>query len=158
MISKHGLPLIAAEAAEAVRRELIPRAALVTPNLPEAEALAGIAVANPGDMREAARRIHALGAAAVLVKGGHLAGEALDVLFDGDEWHEFPSQRIDTRHTHGTGCTYSAAITAGLACGRPLVEAVAAAKAFITEAIRGNPGLGRGCGPVNHFAPVQRTS
>ena len=96
-----------------------------------------------------------MGARAVLIKGGHLEGDATDVLFDGAEWREFPAPRIATRHTHGTGCTYSAAITAGLASGLALAEAVGRAKQYIPEAIQTNPGLGRGCGPVNHHAEVR---
>jgi hydroxymethylpyrimidine/phosphomethylpyrimidine kinase len=91
-----------------------------------------------------------MGARAAIVKGGHAAGEPVDVLFDGAAFHEFPSPRAETRHTHGTGCTHSAALTACLALGMPLVEAAARAKRFIYEAIRANPGLGAGCGPVNH--------
>jgi hydroxymethylpyrimidine/phosphomethylpyrimidine kinase len=144
MVSKHGAPL-----GGGAWEELLPHAALVTPNLPEAEALTGLS-----DMRCAAERLVAMGARAALVKGGHSGGDALDVLFDGSGFTEFPAPRIDTRHTHGTGCTYSAAITAGLACGLPLLQAVARAKRFITEAIRTNPGLGQGCGPVNHHAEV----
>ena len=96
-----------------------------------------------------------MGARAVLIKGGHLEGDATDLLFDGAEWREFPAPRIATRHTHGTGCTYSAAIAAGLAHGIALGEAVAQGKRFIDAAIRSNPGLGRGSGPVNHFAEVR---
>lgn len=152
MISKHGAPLIADDAREALARELIPRARLITPNLPEAEALTGLSIRDPADMRRAALRLREIGAAAVLIKGGHLTVGAIDVLLDGDAWHEYPAERIETRHTHGTGCTYSAAITAGLALGLPMPEAVRRAKAFITEAIRTNPGLGAGSGPVNHHA------
>jgi hydroxymethylpyrimidine/phosphomethylpyrimidine kinase len=152
MISKHGAPLIAAEARDLVRRLLLPVAALVTPNLHEAEALTGIEIAGVEDMREAARRLTGLGAGAALVKGGHLTGDAVDILFDGKDFHDYPGHRIDTPHTHGTGCTYSAAITAGFALGRPLVEAVGRAKLFIANAIATNPGLGGGNGPVNHFA------
>ena len=152
MVSKHGLPLLPEAAAHAVRQHLLPRAALVTPNLPEAEALTGIAIRGIEEMRAAAVRIHAMGARAVLIKGGHLETEATDLLFDGANWREFPAPRIATRHTHGTGCTYSAAITAGLASGLPLGEAVARAKLFIQRAIQTNPGLGQGCGPVNHLA------
>jgi hydroxymethylpyrimidine/phosphomethylpyrimidine kinase len=123
--------------------------------VPEAEALAGLSIRTPDDIREAACRILKLGAGAVLIKGGHLEGDAIDVLFDGAEWREFPAPRVATRHTHGTGCTYSAAITASLARGLPLADAVALAKRFIHEAIRTSPGLGRGCGPVNHFAEVR---
>ncbi len=152
MISKHGAPLITEEARAVLAEKLLPQAALATPNLHEAAALAGCEVESPEQMEEAARRIHERTGAAVLVKGGHLTGEAADVLFDGREirWHRAP--RIETRHTHGTGCTYSAAITACLAMGAPLPDAVARAKRFIAEAIRTNPGLGRGSGPVNHHA------
>jgi hydroxymethylpyrimidine/phosphomethylpyrimidine kinase len=155
MISKHGLPLLPASAVRLVREELLPRAALVTPNVPEAEALTGAAIRTLDDMHRAARRIHQMGARAVLIKGGHLASGATDVLFDGTQAREFPAARIETRHTHGTGCTYSAAITAGLARGLALGDAVAGAKRFIHEAIRTNPGLGRGGGPVNHHAEVR---
>lgn len=154
MISKHGAPLVEAEAREAIATRLVPRAYLLTPNLAEAEALTGIEVEDAGGMRRAAERLASMGAHAVLVKGGHLSGSATDVLFADGQWHEFPAERIPTRHTHGTGCTYSAAIAAELARGTPLVAAVARAKAFITEAIRTNPGLGRGTGPVNHHAPL----
>ena len=154
MISKHGAPLIADDARAALTGSLIPRARLITPNIPEAEALTGITIRNPAEMRRAALRLREMGAAAVLVKGGHLGRSAVDILLDGEEWHDYPAERIETRHTHGTGCTYSAAITAGLALGLPLEEAVRRAKVFITEAIRTNPGLGAGSGPVNHHAPV----
>ena len=152
MISKHGAPLVEAEARDAIAKLLVPRAYLLPPNLAEAEALTGIQVEDAGGMRRAAERLASMGAQAVLVKGGHLSGCAIDVLFAGGEFHEYPAERIPTRNTHGTGCTYSAAIAAELARGTPLVAAIARAKAFITEAIRTNPGLGRGSGPVNHHA------
>jgi hydroxymethylpyrimidine/phosphomethylpyrimidine kinase len=154
MISKHGLPLLPEAGMRAVREQLLPHAALVTPNLPEAEALIGGTIRNLDDVRRAACLIRSMGARAVLIKGGHLESDATDVLFDGTEYREFPAPRIATRHTHGTGCTYSAAITAGLAAGAALGDAVARAKRFIHEAIRTNPGLGHGCGPVNHHAEV----
>lgn len=154
MISKHGAPLIAADASAVLAEKLLPLASLVTPNLHEAEALAGRPVRSPEEMEEAARRLHGRCGAAVLVKGGHLEGEAADLLFDGKEVHWYRAPRLDTPHTHGTGCTYSAAITACLACGLPLHAAVERAKRFIAEAIRTNPGLGRGSGPVNHHAPA----
>jgi hydroxymethylpyrimidine/phosphomethylpyrimidine kinase len=147
MISKHGAPLM--EGGAAVWPELLACAALVTPNIPEAELLTGAA-----DPRVAGRRLHEMGARAALIKGGHAAGDATDILFDGAEWHEFPAARIDTRHTHGTGCTLSAAIVASLAAGLTLRDAVSRAKAFVHEAIRTNPGLGRGSGPLNHHAEV----
>jgi hydroxymethylpyrimidine/phosphomethylpyrimidine kinase len=155
MVSKHGLPLAPESAMRAFRDRLLPQAALVTPNVPEAEVLTGLAIRDMESMRRAALRIHELGARAVLIKGGHMPGDATDVLYDGAAWREFPAPRLETRHTHGSGCTYSAAITAGLAQALPLAEAVARAKAFIHEAIRTNPGLGHGCGPLNHHAEVR---
>ena len=154
MISKHGLPLMEERAVEAMRRKLLPRAALITPNLPEAAHLTGHPVDSLHAMRDAARMLVDAGAGAALIKGGHLAGSATDVLFDG-AFHEFPAVRRQTPHTHGTGCTYSAAIAAGLARGLSLVDAVSSAKCFIDNAIRTNPGLGHGHGPVNHFAPLR---
>lgn len=155
MISKHGAALMEKDAQEELIRELLPLAWLVTPNLHEAAALASIPVHDLKSMREAGRRILSLGPKAVLVKGGHLPGAAVDLLMeDGENVLEYPGERIDTLHTHGTGCTYSAAITAGLAAGLPLPQAIARAKSFVSRAIRGNPGLGRGAGPVNHHAPV----
>ncbi len=155
MVSKHGLPLLPEDAVRAVRECLLPRATLITPNAPEAEALTGRPVRDLAAMREAAEQLVKMGARAALIKGGHVAGAATDVLFDGREMREFTAPRFDTRHTHGTGCTYSAAITACLAKGFPLADAVVRAKAFIQEAIRTNPGLGAGCGPVNHHAGIR---
>lgn len=156
MISKHGSRLMAEDAQEALLAELLPRATLVTPNLPEASALTGMEIRTIAEMRDAAQSLHGRTGAAVLVKGGHLEGAAVDILFDGKEFREYRAERIQTLHTHGTGCTYSAAITACLASGLALPEAVERAKAFVTEAIRTNPGLGGGCGPVNHHAhPIQ---
>lgn len=157
MISKHGAALVSEDARQAIARQLIPRACLLTPNLHEASALAGIPIRDLGDMRRAAERLCDLGARAVLVKGGHLAGSATDILLAAGQWYEFPAPHIETQHTHGTGCTYSAAIAAGLAWGQALPEAVASAKAFITEAIRSSPGLGRGSGPVNHHAVMPQS-
>ncbi len=154
MISKHGAVLVSEAARSAIASKLLPRAFLVTPNLDEAGALTGLAVTSIEAMREAARRLCAMGAKAALVKGGHLTGAATDILFADGEFHEFPAARIETRHTHGTGCTYSAAITAGLAAGQDLVAAVGRAKRFISEAIATAPGLGSGAGPVNHHARV----
>jgi hydroxymethylpyrimidine/phosphomethylpyrimidine kinase len=154
MISKHGAPLMDEDARRAVAERLLKRAFLVTPNLAEASALTGYQVSDVAAMKKAARELCDLGPRAVLVKGGHLAESPIDILYYEGRWHEFPTERIDTRHTHGTGCTYSAAITAGLARGMSLIEAVTRAKRYITEAIRTNPGLGHGSGPVNHHAPV----
>lgn len=156
MISKHGSRLIDKDAQQALMKDLLPHAVLVTPNLPEASVLLGTEITSVAQMRDAARELFQRTGTPVLVKGGHLEGAATDILFDGTEIHEYRDERVWTSHTHGTGCTYSAAITAGLAIGIPLPEAIERAKAFITEAIRTNPGLGRGCGPVNHHArPLQ---
>jgi hydroxymethylpyrimidine/phosphomethylpyrimidine kinase len=154
MVSTHGAFLLAENARLVLRDELLPLATLVTPNLQEAAALSGLAVSDVDSMRRAAERIAAAGARAVLVKGGHLAGTPVDILFSGGQWFEFTAERVNTRHTHGTGCAYSAAITAGLALGWELPEAIRRARLWITEAIRTSPGLGSGTGPINHFAPV----
>lgn len=149
MISKQGARLI--ETASMGR--LIERAYLLTPNIPEAAELVGFPVEDRASMHRAAEVLIGMGARNVLVKGGHLPGDAFDLLYlEGGDCQEFSAGRIDTSHTHGTGCTYSAAITAELAKGTGLVQAVSLAKTFVTEAIRSNPGLGHGCGPLNHFA------
>ena len=157
LTGKQGQVLLDGGAITVLRDELLPHAALITPNVPEAEALAGLAIRGPEEMRRAAEILHKLGARAILIKGGHLEGDAqiLDVLLDGGEWHEFPAPRLATHHTHGTGCTYSAAIAAGLARGQTLPEAVARAKQYLHEAIRTAPALGSGCGPLNHHAAIE---
>jgi hydroxymethylpyrimidine/phosphomethylpyrimidine kinase len=154
MISKHGAPLLSPDARSALLGSLLPRAFLVTPNLHEAEALAGMPVADVQAMEIAARRIAELGPAAVLVKGGHLADKAVDVLYWRGTVQHLVARKIATVHTHGTGCTYSAAITAELAKGRSLPDAVEIAKRFITAAIETSPGIGKGFGPVNHHARI----
>jgi hydroxymethylpyrimidine/phosphomethylpyrimidine kinase len=149
MMAKGGARLLDDEAVGTMLTELIPRAYLVTPNAEEAAALAGVPVRTLNDAREAAKRIAALGPAAVIVKGGHLdSADAIDILYDGRDLIELRAERIKTRHTHGTGCTFSSAIAANLALGFPLGEAVAKAKTYLTEAIRRAPGLGRGHGPL----------
>ena len=153
MISKHGDSLLDGGAVETLKARLFPKAALVTPNLHEAAALLGRAVESEEGMREAARAVCDLGAAAALVKAGHLpGGEAVDLFYDGSDFVRLAAPRIETPHTHGTGCTYSAAITALLARGETLAEAVREAKNFITRAIAGAPGIGHGHGPVDHLA------
>ena len=152
MISKHGATLMSDDARQALLAMLMPLATLVTPNLNEAAAMSGLPVTSLEQMQEAARVLAGLGAQAVLIKGGHLAGAAIDLLYDGAQFHTYSAPRIETAHTHGTGCTYSAAITALLARGLSLTDVLPRAKQYITEAIRTNPGLGRGHGPVNHFA------
>jgi hydroxymethylpyrimidine/phosphomethylpyrimidine kinase len=152
MISKHGLSLMTDRARACIAELLLPQAFLVTPNLHEAAALAELPVQDTASMEEAAKRIAALGAKSVLIKGGHLAGEATDVLLWQGRFFHYSVARIDTANTHGTGCTYSAAITAELAKGLALPDAVEIAKRFVTSAIQSNPGLGHGAGPVNHHA------
>jgi hydroxymethylpyrimidine/phosphomethylpyrimidine kinase len=152
-VSKHGDLLLAEDAVEELRKRILPLASLVTPNLPEASGLAGVAVGSRDDMRRAADAILALGAGAVLVKGGHLetSAEAADVLVSGglEEW--LTTERIDTPNTHGTGCTISSAITSYLAMGWELVESVRAGKTFVTEAIRHALDIGEGIGPVDQL-------
>lgn len=148
LFSKNGTRLSSANP-----QPLFPFAALLTPNLAEAAELTGRPVRTLPEMRDAARALADQGARSVLIKGGHLEGSlSIDLLFHQGAFTQFPADRIETPHTHGTGCTYSAAITALLACGLDLVTSTARAKTFITEAIRSNPGLGAGHGPVNHWA------
>lgn len=152
MVSKHGLALIDPEAEETLRKLLIPRAHLITPNIPEAERISERSIRNLSEMEKAANSIAKLGVKHVLIKGGHLENEASDVLWSEGQVARFPAARIDTQNTHGTGCVFSAAITAHLSYGRGIFDAVTRAKAFITEAIETNPRLGEGYGPVNMFA------
>ena len=156
MVAKSGDRLLREDAVEALRRELLPLAAVLTPNLPEAEVLVGRSIENDQDIREAARAILDLGPRAVVVKGGHRTGDADDVLFDGREFHVLHAERVDTPNTHGTGCTFSAAIAAYLAQGLDVVDAVQHAKAYLTEAIRRSGPLGRGHGPVAHDWLLER--
>ena len=153
MVAQSGAALIEATARTALLQELVPLATLVTPNLPEAEALTGMTIASVGDMRTAARQLIDRGAQACLVKGGHLGGgESVDVFDDGRNAIELRTVRLPTRHTHGTGCQLSAAITAELARGVPLLDAVERGKQFITVAIRHGLALGKGAGPANPLA------
>ncbi len=153
MRAKSGDALLRKEAESALIERLLPLAYVVTPNLLEAEAISGMQISSLEDMREAAREIASLGSKFVLVKGGHLedVDEAVDVLFDGTSFYDFRSPRINTKNTHGTGCTYSAAICAGLAKGLDIMEAIGGAKNYITEAIKRSFDLGKGHGPLNHF-------
>jgi hydroxymethylpyrimidine/phosphomethylpyrimidine kinase len=151
MVAKAGDPLLQPDARAALVEAVLPLAEVVTPNLPEAAVLADLPVATEADMEEAARRIHARGARHVLVKGGHLKDSATDILYDGRGFTRFPAARLESTNTHGTGCTLSAAIAAGLAHGRPLVTAVGEAKAYVTAAIREGFRVGRGVGALCHF-------
>ena len=155
MVAKSGASLLQPDAVQAIIARLLPLALVVTPNLAEAEALSGHTIAGLDGMRQAARQIHGLGPRYVVVKGGHLQGRAIDLLFDGNAFAEFDAERIDTPHTHGTGCVFSAAITAELAYGRPVPDAVAAAKRFVTSAIRHGFPLGKGYGPTDPMAAAR---
>lgn len=149
-VSKHGDSLLAPEAVGAVRSALIPLATVVTPNLYEVAQLTGVEVESESGLRKAAEAVKALGPRWVLVKGGHLPGEAVDLLFDGESEHYFRAPRLDNRHTHGTGCTLASAIASHLARGADVPAAVAAAKDYVTGAIAAGFALGSGIGPVDH--------
>ena len=152
MVAKSGDRLLDDDAIAAVKTKLLRRAYVVTPNIPEAEALTGVSIASDVDRREAAKRLHGMGAPAVIIKGGHFpASDITDLLYDGSTFTEFRGERVPGRHTHGTGCTFAAALAAQLALGRWLVEAIPLVQAYIAGAIRNAPGLGSGNGPVDHF-------
>ena len=156
MVAKSGDALLEPEARDALIRKLLPLAAVVTPNLPEAEVLCGFPITNLQDMRKAAAAIHELGPETVVVKGGHLlsSGLSTDLFFDGKDFEELTERRIDTRNTHGTGCTFASAIAARLALGDSTREAVRAAKRYVTRVLKASAGLsiGHGHGPMNHMA------
>ncbi|HEX8691873.1 MAG TPA: bifunctional hydroxymethylpyrimidine kinase/phosphomethylpyrimidine kinase [Longimicrobium sp.] len=155
MVATSGDRLLDADAERTIARELLPLAALATPNLDEAALLVGEALEDEAGMRRAAAALVEMGARAALVKGGHLrAPELVDVLFDGREWREWRRPKLDTRSTHGTGCTLSAAVAAGLAHGRPLRRAVEDALEYVQRALAAAPGLGSGHGPLNHMVPA----
>jgi hydroxymethylpyrimidine/phosphomethylpyrimidine kinase len=152
MVAKSGDRLLDADALDALTRDLLPLAAVVTPNLPEAEVLTGRPVRTVEEQREAARLIVGLGARAAVVKGGHAdSAEIVDVFFDGAAFTEFRAERVPGTSTHGTGCTFSAAIAAQLALGRGVLEAIPAAQAYVARAIQNAPGLGHGHGPMGHL-------
>lgn len=153
MVAKGGDHLLDASAVHALRTVLVPLATVLTPNVPEAEVLTGLTITTVGGLREAAARLVGMGARSVVVKGGHLtlaSGRAVDVWHDGTRVVELDAERIATSHTHGTGCTFSSAVAAGLALGHDVETSVRAAKAYVTGAIRHAPGLGHGHGPLNH--------
>ena len=155
MVAKGGASLLVDEAVESLRTRLVPRATVLTPNLPEAEALTGRTVSGDGDMDALGEALLALGPQAVLLKGGHMAGGVVrDRLVTAAGIRIFENPRIDTMHTHGTGCTLASGIAAGLAQGLTLEEAVGRAEAYLHEAIRTAPGYGGGHGPVNHLHTV----
>jgi hydroxymethylpyrimidine/phosphomethylpyrimidine kinase len=151
MVAKGGDHLLEAAAVAALRDVLLPLADVLTPNMPEAEVLTGLTIRSVDDMKQAAVRLISLGARSVIVKGGHLDGPATDVWHDGTRWVELSTPRIDTVHTHGTGCTFSSAIAAGLAQGLDIEAAIRQAKEYVTGAIAHAPGLGSGHGPLHHL-------
>lgn len=155
MVAKGGHALLSGDAVETLKRRLLPFASLITPNLPEAEILSGMRITNPREMEAAAEMMLTLGVPAVLLKGGHLPGdELIDLLATEEGTEVFESRRIDSRHTHGTGCTLASAIAAGLAQGLSLRDAVLRGRSYVQAALRAAPGLGRGHGPLNHSVTV----
>lgn len=156
MVSTSGRALLAPDAVQALVRELLPLAAVVTPNLPETSVLVGREITTVENMHAAARELIAQGAKAVVIKGGHLDGDAVDVFFDGKTFLQLSQPRCSTQNTHGTGCTFSSAIAASLAKGMPLANAVREAKGYISQAIAHAEPLGHGHGPVNHFYAMTR--
>lgn len=151
MVSKSGYALMNPEAVGTLIKELIPLVTVVTPNIPEAEIIAGIKIKNLGDMERASKIIYNIGPKNVLLKGGHLIGDAVDVLYDGKSFIYLENERINTKNTHGTGCTLSSAIASNLALGMDIREAVKKAKQYITTAIQHSLSIGCGSGPTNHF-------
>lgn len=155
MISKSGYSLLKPEAKKNLIEYLIPMAYILTPNVPEAEEITGLHIENIEDMKEVGKKILELGPKYVLMKGGHLEGDAVDVLIGENTFEVFKQERLDRKNTHGTGCTISSAITAHLALGYSIEKAVELSKIYITEAIRNSFDIGKGVGPVNHFYSFQ---
>jgi len=151
MVAKSGDRLLREDAVRALRTDLLPLALVVTPNLPEAETLAGVTIGSRADLEDAARRIAALGPRYVLIKGGHAPGDPIDILYDGRAFREYPGARIATTSTHGTGCTLSAAIVAYLARGLAVEDAVGRAKEYVVAAMCAASPIGRGHGPLHHL-------
>lgn len=156
MYAKNGCPLMEMNAVDTLIDVVVPLADVLTPNIPEAEKIAGMQIASVADMEAAAEKIHGMGCRAVVVKGGHASGTALDVLFDGRKIRHYETERIQTKNTHGTGCTFSSAIASNLAGGMDVEEAVRKAKDYVTMAIRHSLAIGKGCGPTNHFYDLYR--
>ncbi len=151
MYAKNGCPLMDPDSIDTLISEVVPLADVLTPNIPEAEKIAGITINNHEDMEKAAKIIHKMGCRMVLVKGGHSEGDATDILFDGEGFFYYTSPRIDTKNTHGTGCTYSSAIASNLALEMPISQAVEQAKKYVTTAIAHALDIGKGNGPTHHF-------
>jgi len=157
MVSKSGAKLLESSAVTSLKSDLIPIAFIVTPNIPEAEVISGIKIKTIEDMKESAEIIRDLGPENVLIKGGHLENnrEATDILYDGTDYFEISTRWIKTKNTHGTGCTYSAAICANLAKGIGVIDAVSNAKDYVTEAIEKSLAIGKGHGPLNHYYNIK---
>lgn len=151
MMAKNGCPLMNPDAISTLIKLIIPLADVLTPNLPEAEKITGHSISSTADMEKAAVTIFQMGSRNVLIKGGHAPGDALDILYDGNQFYRYSAKRISTKNTHGTGCTYSSAIAANLALGMNLPEAVKQAKHYVTTAIEHALSIGKGCGPTHHF-------
>ena len=151
MYAKNGAPLMATTAIDCLIKTIIPIATILTPNIPEAQKISGHMINKVSEMKEAAKIIYDLGGAGILIKGGHLATEATDLFYDGRNFFEFEAARINTKNTHGTGCTYSSAIAANLANGLSTIESIAKAKDYITGAIASSLNIGKGHGPLNHL-------
>lgn len=156
MYAKNGCPLMDPSAVDALIETILPLADVLTPNIPEAERITGMEIRSVTDMEAAARKIHDMGSKTVVVKGGHAIGNALDVLFDGKQMHHFETERIATKNTHGTGCTFSSAIASQLALGMDICKAVEKAKVYVTTAITHSLAIGKGCGPTHHFYELYR--
>ena len=156
MYAKNGCPLMQPQAIDTLIEKIIPLATVLTPNIPEAEVICKREIKTEQDMKVAATQIYGLGCRAVLVKGGHYIGNAVDILFDGKEFYRIETKRINTKNTHGTGCTLSSAIASNLALGRDVPTAVRNAKEYVTMAIEHSLSIGKGCGPTNHFYELYR--
>lgn len=158
MYAKNGCPLMDPNSIETLIKVIIPHADLLTPNIPEAEKISNIRIGSSEDMKIVAKRIYDMGCKNVLVKGGHAIGNALDVLYDGKEFYYFETRRINTKNTHGTGCTFSSAIASNLALGMTMPAAVDKAKKYITTAIEHSLNIGKGNGPTHHFYDLYKNS
>ncbi|HBM75664.1 MAG TPA: bifunctional hydroxymethylpyrimidine kinase/phosphomethylpyrimidine kinase [Clostridiaceae bacterium] len=156
MVAKNGCPLMRPDSMDTLIQKILPLSDVLTPNIPEAEKIAEMKIGSAKDMESAAIRINRMGAKNVLIKGGHAIGDALDILFDGERFYRFTAERIETKNTHGTGCTYSSAIASNLALGFDLQEAVKRAKEYVTTAIKHSLSIGKGCGPTHHFYDLYR--
>jgi hydroxymethylpyrimidine/phosphomethylpyrimidine kinase len=156
LVASSGDRLLDEDGVHALRAELLPRARVVTPNIPEAEALSGVRITSPDAAREAARRIQSMGPRSVIITGGHRSGaNVIDLLLDDERFYEYAAARVETRNTHGSGCTYASAIAAGLALGRALPDAAEAAQRYVAGAMAHGPQIGHGRGPLDHFWQIR---